>query len=166
MAKKRSARQSAPKKERAPDAGSQNPYEIASPVAGVARLNRIFMDDSQARRAVKTSTEADGVEILINTSEAEVSANRDKNSFFIRVRFHVNVYPKKGSEGENPLAEVMARFVALYEVESFEGISEDNLEAFAKTSGIFSLWPYFREYVHSMTLKMSVPAIVLPTYRM
>jgi hypothetical protein len=49
-----------------------------------------------------------------------------------------------------------------YRIDSFEGISDDHLDAFGKMNGIYNAWPYLREYVQSMTTRVGLPALTLP----
>ena len=90
----------------------------------------------------------------------------DKRLFNVLIRFVLKVHRKEtGSENPEPAVEISCRFVLVYFVKSMEGITEENLIAFGRTSGVFSAWPYWREFVHSTSLRLGVPSLVLPTFR-
>jgi preprotein translocase subunit SecB len=59
-----------------------------------------------------------------------------------------------------------ATFTSLYELNGDPGELEDEaLEAFAASSGVFSLYPYLREWVQSATTRAGLPALALGTLR-
>ncbi|HEV3311524.1 MAG TPA: hypothetical protein VG815_13510, partial [Chloroflexota bacterium] len=64
-----------------------------------------------------------------------------------------------------PAARIECHFVLVYSIRSFEGITDDQIAAFARTSGVFNVWPFWRQAVHTASLHLGLPAIVLPTHR-
>ncbi len=83
----------------------------------------------------------------------------------LSIPFSLKAYDGEEAATQPPDVEITCRFVVLYRVPSFDGITNDSLHAFARTSGVFSVWPYWRELVQSLSLRLSVPPIILPTYR-
>jgi hypothetical protein len=144
---------------------SPSPRELASPVAAVVQLANIIMDDSYARRTAQAYTDPDRVQVMMAVDEAEVGEDGPLDRFFVRLRFTLEVVAKEAEEPTPPLVEMMARFVILYDLPERGGITREGLIAFAGSSGVFSVWPYWREYVHSTSLRLAVPPIILPTYR-
>lgn len=77
---------------------------------------------------------------------------------------------KPGAEPEVEDGQEAVMWVnACYEISyrlppDFEVVDEE-LEAFAATNGVFNSWPYFREFVHSCSSRMSLPPILLPLFR-
>ena len=51
-------------------------------------------------------------------------------------------------------------------VEGPEVYSDDELEAFAATTGQFALYPYAREFISDMTSRMGLPALHIGTLRL
>lgn len=49
--------------------------------------------------------------------------------------------------------------------EGFESTPEER-QAFADLNGVFNAWPYFREFVQSATVRMGLPAFVVPVLRL
>jgi hypothetical protein len=95
-----------------------------------------------------------------------VEASIDESSGRLRVmtRFFLEAVPSN-VEGENSLMEIEARFLLTYAVNSMEGLTKEHFDAFAEHNGIFNVWPYWREYVQSATLRMGLPALTVPVYR-
>ena len=57
---------------------------------------------------------------------------------------------------------IEAEFVLIYAVDSFDGITEEGAFAFGRINGIHNVWPYWREYVQSTTVRLGLPALTLP----
>jgi hypothetical protein len=65
----------------------------------------------------------------------------------------------KDSSGD-PI-KISATFLLLYSIES-DGLSQREIEAFVSTMALEHVWPYWREYVQSMTTRMGFPAMTIP----
>ena len=146
-------------------AGPSPDMTLASPVAGAVKLTGVFMVESHSRRGVTVYTDQAAVDFSMTGGEAEVGHSSDLADFHVRLRFMLQVLTKGAETANDPLVEISGTFVLLYARPKHEGVTEANLLAFAKTSSVFSVWPYWREYIHSTSLRLSIPAIVLPTYR-
>lgn len=57
---------------------------------------------------------------------------------------------------------IEAEFVLTYGVDSLDGISQESAHAFGRINGIHNVWPYWREYVQSTTVRLGLPALTLP----
>jgi hypothetical protein len=74
-------------------------------------------------------------------------------------------------EGRNAdhLEQVICRFsCAWLIVYGLEGASEeedDALQFFADKNAVYNAWPFFREHVHSLTVKMDLPPFVAPLFK-
>jgi hypothetical protein len=64
-----------------------------------------------------------------------------------------------------PIVWIHARYEVSYRLPDAFEASEEELESFAATNGIFNCWPYFREFVDSCSSRMNLPPIVLPLFR-
>jgi len=65
--------------------------------------------------------------------------------------------------GEHPIAQIEAAYRVDYRVTE-PALIEDKaaLDAFALENASYHLWPYWREYVMSQSLRMNLPKIALP----
>jgi hypothetical protein len=71
----------------------------------------------------------------------------------------------RGAQPE-PFASVHAGFELQYKLpEDFTPDPKD-LDEFAKTNGLFNVWPYFREFVQNTSSRMNLPTFVLPLLRL
>jgi hypothetical protein len=140
--------------------------ELASPVAAKVQFLNILADELSASRTVEGFGDPESVRIENRVVDAGVAVPDGTKVLNVIMRFSLKVYPKDAEEGsDKPVVEISCRLVAIYFLPSMEGIGEENLIAFGRTSGIYSAWPYWRELVHSTSLRLSVPSIVLPTFR-
>jgi hypothetical protein len=62
-------------------------------------------------------------------------------------------------------ADLMVELAIIYEVNSFEGLKGEDYISFANTSGVFHAWSYWREFVQNMSVRMGLPPVVLPLFR-
>jgi hypothetical protein len=67
------------------------------------------------------------------------------------------------SEGQtDDVLRIEAEFRVVYSVDSMDGIEEKHVDAFGRMNGVYNVWPYWREYVQSTTVRLGFPPIVLP----
>jgi hypothetical protein len=56
-----------------------------------------------------------------------------------------------------------AEFILDYSVDkSPVGVTAEAATAFGKLSGIYNVWPFWREYVHSTVMRAGLPPVTLP----
>jgi preprotein translocase subunit SecB len=67
-------------------------------------------------------------------------------------------------EAKNSKKKVAIRIDATYELnfDSQEPINQDFFDIYKRGSLPLNIWPYFRELVHSTTLRMGIPPLLLP----
>lgn len=143
--------------------------ELASPVVKIVNLESILIEDCSAKRTPDAYKGMDASKIVISFEQAAIGRSKKANQFNVFLKFVLKAFVKNEQESKNktkkPAVEIMAKFVLVYSIPSFEGIDDKNLVAFGETSGVFTAWPFWREYVHNSALRLSIPPIVLPTYR-
>ena len=64
-----------------------------------------------------------------------------------------------------PMIRIDCRFEAQYSLAPEYIPTEREIEAFRSANAIFNCWPYFREYIQGTTIKMGLPALVIPFLR-
>lgn len=65
------------------------------------------------------------------------------------------------SDEFNAVAHLKFGYVAAFEFENAVEHDEESLEAFARTTGVFAIYPYAREYVTDITTRLGLPPLVL-----
>ena len=64
---------------------------------------------------------------------------------------------------DNHAAEIDVALHLIYDIIGSDPVNEDDLSAFANANGAYHSWPFIREIYNSMTLRLGLPAFVLPT---
>lgn len=80
------------------------------------------------------------------------------------VRANLDLRIEEGDD-KPPAATVKIQYELEYRVPDDFKANRADLSAFAKVNGVFNAWPYFREIVQAATLRMDLPPVVLPVYR-
>jgi preprotein translocase subunit SecB len=93
------------------------------------------------------------------------------NYFIITVAYKVTIEEPEDSnakkdEGDTEeIATISFRFGGLYELDNGtadqEDIKEEEVEAYARTRAVLALYPYAREYVQNVTVRMGLPPLVM-----
>ena len=60
------------------------------------------------------------------------------------------------------LVSVKETYLLTYDLKGDEPVQEQTLRDFAHHNAAFNAWPFFRESLHSTTLRMGLPAYTLP----
>ncbi|WP_169981208.1 hypothetical protein [Tautonia rosea] len=142
---------------------STDPFALAIPVSRQVQIRNIILSESASRRTSKAAAILDDFSPTIQIAQVHHVADREAKSLIVVVPLKLIVE----EDGDKPIEHVRisATFILFYRVDSYEGIEEENLEAFASMNGVFNAWPYWREYVQSMAVRMGLPPIVVPVHR-
>lgn len=81
-------------------------------------------------------------------------------------RVHARVRVRDATSDAKPVFLVHATFEILYRLKPGDEVSEHELQSFAQINAVFNAWPYFREFVHMMMMRMDLPPLVIPVYRL
>lgn len=139
------------------DASSNRTLELAGPVSDRVQIRHVLLAESLARRA---SHAAKPSQLRLHVN---VRTEPNQNEQLIEV------FPRFTLTGRTESAEEILRIEALlvvaYQVPTFDGLEKANFDAFGEMNGIYNAWPYWREFVQSMTVRMGLPALTIPVYR-
>ncbi len=145
-----------------PPADRKTVREAARVVSSV-RICGIRLVETDARCRIRSPKEvSEDAEIMIRHS-AQIGERPAPDTFYVRARIEVKI-AASGASAEPHLA-VSAVFEIKYRVPQGARFSAHELEAFADTNAIFNVWPFWREYIQSVTGRMDLPAVVLPLFR-
>jgi hypothetical protein len=104
------------------------------------------------------------------TVNVKTEHDRNAKSITVTTSFNLSARPSVSDDtGEQskhdstppPLA-IQTDFILEYLAPSFEGISQEQIDAFGKMNGVYNAWPYWREYVQSTTTRFGLPPLILP----
>ncbi len=99
------------------------------------------------------------------TTNIHVENNFNEQSKLLKVFPHFSlVVSQKDDSPENVFLRIEARFSVTYSLNSSEGLLQENYNAFGERNGVYNVWPYWREFVHSITSRMGLPPLIVPVY--
>ncbi|MBF5044750.1 hypothetical protein FGE12_20280 [Aggregicoccus sp. 17bor-14] len=114
-------------------------------------------------RAERVGVPAPGPEAAALSVDSQVAhAPLPPHGFVIEMRFRVEARAREAA-GE-PFALFEYRVGAIYGLNG-ELPTAAVLDAFGRTNGMVHLWPYLRAYIQQASAQLSLPALVLPPYR-
>jgi hypothetical protein len=138
---------------------------IAWPVAAVVNLDLVFVEELHIKRSPEGYTQDDAVTVDVVKGVVGTGSDPDDKKLLVRIPLKARVSKKNVPANSEPAIAIDCCFMLVYSLPSFDGLTEDQFVAFAKTSGLFNVWPYWRQVVHNASLQLGLPAVVLPTHR-
>lgn len=119
-------------------------------VAGAAELEHIELVELVVRR-VQVPDDANQGELDVNVAGRHVLADMPRSlTIFLNVK--LTTVP--------PTLDMQLVLELRYSLKS--AISEPEAKAFGQYNAAFNAWPYLRELVHSMSMRMGLPPMVVP----
>jgi hypothetical protein len=109
-------------------------------------------------RLVKSAVESNSLDVvepsqLQHSFDATTVLNQEAGTLSVRASLMV-------SAGE--FVQIDADFLLDYSVDKPSPVSDEMATAFGKMNGIHNVWPYWREYVQSISVRVGLPPITLP----
>lgn len=101
-------------------------------------------------------------EYNINYS-TEVQVDRKKGYIIVIAKFHFKAFGE--SKVQKTAVVIEASFLLAYKIENFEGLTQKGFEQFANLNGIYNAWPYWREFVQNTIVRMGLPSLSIPVFR-
>jgi len=87
-----------------------------------------------------------------------------KNGYIIVIaKFHFEAFAERKTQ--KPVILIDASFLLAYKIENFEGLTQKGFEQFANLNGIYNAWPYWREFVQNTIVRMGLPSLSIPVFR-
>lgn len=113
----------------------------------------------------KTEDEADGNERELRLALHVDSAlsRREGEQVWISVRVGI---AGKRKDGDNPVFEANCRYSLRYRLAPGYDASDDEIEAFREGNAIFHSWPYSRELLQNLAMRMGMYIPALPLLRL
>lgn len=136
--------------------------DLSAPVSQRVELKSLFLIHTKTQRQPYSGELPTNISVNINVN---VNTVADKQQGIIQVQPHFTLVSQLDDQAGSELLRIEAIFMLLYHMPSFEGLLKSNLDAFGEMNGVFNVWPYWREFVQSTTLRMGLPALTVPVYR-
>jgi hypothetical protein len=145
---------------------TRGPLELAVAVADRVRMSNILLSGCETFRSASLDLASDELKIQTNVSAVRFGKDVEGNLLFVFPTFTLHNVRRADEDPEHQLS-IKASFVLFYKVDSFDGLNEEHLGAFAATNGVFNAWPYWREFVQSTCARMGLSRpIIIPVFRL
>jgi hypothetical protein len=130
-----------------------------------AELRDVRLLDCSAS-IVETRAESEGRMLLGFRLETSVLSSAE-GCARLGVKIAVHGDPKEGEgKAEKPLFEVACRYALEYALKEGYTPSQEELNAFKAGNAVFQCWPYSRELVQNLTMRMGLQLPPLPFLRL
>lgn len=97
------------------------------------------------------------------TLEPIVAGTAPDSALAVNASFDVSI---RDADARTSVADVSCTFTASFTHDLGGQATEEELNAFANTTGIFAIYPYAREYISDATRRLGLPALVLDLLRL
>jgi preprotein translocase subunit SecB len=137
--------------------------QLASAIASRIQIKDVKIVETSARQSLRRGELPTRLELSVNTD-----ASLDLEAAVISVDVRCTLasrYAEPESDAQSSPLSVVAVFRLEYAVDSVDGITGDGIDAFGEVNGVYNVWPYWREYVQSILVRMGLPRLTIPVFR-
>ncbi|MCX5644598.1 MAG: hypothetical protein NTZ17_07915 [Phycisphaerae bacterium] len=136
----------------------------AAKVAGIVNLQAVKLLECNCKRR---SSPPGGSKTFDIKQAFRFELNDEQNALGVSIQFVLNATDEgKEQKKENTFLSIGATFVLWYSIDSKEGLDDKALGSFATLNGTYNAWPYWREFVQSVTSRMGLPPLTIPVFRL
>ncbi len=141
---------------------SKTALDLAIQVSDRIELKSVRLMGCECQQMHLVGAGQKGFEIERKT---ESSTDEGRNRIFILAHFTLKTN-EIGAVDKEPFAIIKATFLLIYKADSLEGITNEAVEQFGKTNGVYNAWPYWREFVQNTIVRMNLPTLTIPVFRL
>jgi hypothetical protein len=140
--------------------GAPAKIDLAGPVSDRVQIQHVLLAETVAKRKASCSGPPASLSL-----DVHVATEVKKDIRIIQVCPRFILIGRASDQDQEELLRIEALFVLHYEVPGFEGLTNANIAAFGELNGLYNAWPYWREFVQSMTVRMGLPPLTMPVFR-
>jgi len=133
----------------------QNDAEKVAKLAKTCSLTAVRMTESASNLVIVDNVLPSTFSVILQ-SRAELSDGE--------IRSLIGVSLTGEADGSKSEVRIASKWELIYETTA-KRVPEEILLAFGENVSVPDIFPYAREYVNSISMKMAIPQIVLPWYR-
>jgi len=124
------------------------------------QLNDVRLVSSKCDQAPGATSGKKTYDINYST---DIQVDKKSGYLIVIAKFHFDAYIENRTS--EPVILIDASFLVSYRIENFEGLSKKGFERFANLNGIYNAWPYWREFVQNTIVRMGLPSLSIPVFR-
>jgi preprotein translocase subunit SecB len=114
----------------------------------------------------QTATCPDGKKAFNIEDTVQTEIDKEHNNIGVFIKFALKAFGEGVEQKkENSFLGIEATFLLLYNINNMEGLDDGAFHSFAELNGTYNAWPYWREFVQSVTSRMQLPPLTIPVFR-
>ncbi len=141
---------------------SQKTMDLVQAVAKRVEIEQVQLLEASIKRGVLRDKPPGNVNIAFGAS-AELDHVRER--ILVPVRLTLTARYDDATPEEPDSLRIDVVFVVGYRVSPGPTLTKVQLREFGQLNGVFNVWPYWREFVHSTTSRMGLPALIMPSFK-
>ena len=135
-------------------------FRIGLNISDKVEIKDVRIIESSFKQTPNANAGNKSVEIE-NTTNVEFDA--ENNFIFVIADFKLRAFIKNNKD---PVRLIRASFLLAYDFkDGFDKYSDEAFKAFAEINGVYNAWPYWREFVQNATVRMGLPSLTIPVWR-
>ena len=131
-------------------------------IISVVEIESVRLREAYYRSAVLPAEIAEAITVKTSRKTAVVTEPSEDRSLVIESAFTLEIRSRSDDEVQ---AEIRGTFELTYEIPKDESFSSEECEAFGEVNAVFNAWPYWRELVQASLVRMSLPPLTVPVFR-
>lgn len=129
-------------------------------VSDRVQLKDVRLVSSRCNRTPEAGLDKKNYKIDYST---EVQVDRKNNYVIVIAKFNFEAF--RENKNQKPVIIIVSSFLLAYKIEDFSGLTQKGFEQFANLNGIYNAWPYWREFVQNTIVRMGLPSLSIPVFR-
>lgn len=94
--------------------------------------------------------------------KVNLQVDKEKELLIVVIDFDL----KASVEGvSSPVITIAVSFLLAYRLRNFNELTDESYRSFAELNAVFNIWPYWREFVQNVTVRMGLPPLTMPVFR-
>lgn len=134
--------------------------ELAGPVSDRVQIRNVILVESVVRRHARCAGPPADLSLQVS-----IRTEAKKQERLVQVLPRFTLIGRGSADAAEELLRVEALFAVQYDMPSFDEIAKKNIDAFGQMNGVYNVWPYWREFVQNMTVRMGFPPLTIPVFR-
>jgi hypothetical protein len=134
-------------------------FKSLSKVVARVDLENIFLLSSNVWRSLD-ALEFDDIDAEIGFSGILLEDRKDH--FIAKVQCFAKGRAKDRTEEEKEIISISSEYILTYSLKDRKVLAKKDLEIFCSMNSIYNAWPYWREFIQSISNRMEIPTLTLP----
>lgn len=132
-------------------------FKSLSRVASKAELINIYLLNCDVKRTID-ALNYDNLGADISFLGQLLSEN--ENDFTAIVKLSVTGRP--ADDNEKVVVNISSEYILTYDLKDKKGLTTDDIKTFCGMNSPYNIWPFWREFVQSISNRMDIPVLVMP----